>query len=228
VTALTLTSAASTITGDGCYTGASTAVITGTTAVPCNAARTTERDNAVTAVNGQACTPLGGGAVNLNLVNLGGGLGPGVFPPGCYSSGGAMGVSAGTVTLSGAGVYIFRPTGTLTTAAGTTMAVTGGACESNVFWAPTGATTLGANTTFKGTILDSANAVTVLNAATMIGRILAPTGTITLGGGNTITRPPTCTTAPPVPIPTLSEWALIAFAMLIAGFGLFKQRQRRG
>lgn len=34
-------------------------------------------------------------------------------------------------------------------------------------------------------------------------------------------------TAPVVPVPTLSEWALITFAMLIAGFGIYHQRRRQ-
>ncbi len=31
----------------------------------------------------------------------------------------------------------------------------------------------------------------------------------------------------PTPVPTLSEWALISFAMLIAGFGVYQQRRRQ-
>jgi hypothetical protein len=34
-------------------------------------------------------------------------------------------------------------------------------------------------------------------------------------------------TAPPAPVPTLSEWAMISFAMLIAGFGVYQQRRRQ-
>ena len=35
-------------------------------------------------------------------------------------------------------------------------------------------------------------------------------------------------TAPfvPAPVPTLSEWAMISFALLIAGFGIYQQRRR--
>lgn len=35
------------------------------------------------------------------------------------------------------------------------------------------------------------------------------------------------TSPPPTPVPTLSEWAMISFAMLIAGFGIYQQRRRQ-
>ncbi len=44
--------------------------------------------------------------------------------------------------------------------------------------------------------------------------------------GNTFTFAFT-RTAPPAPVPTLSEWAMITFAMLIAGFGIYQQRRRQ-
>ena len=31
----------------------------------------------------------------------------------------------------------------------------------------------------------------------------------------------------PTPVPTLSEWAMISFALLIAGFGIYQQRRRQ-
>lgn len=47
--------------------------------------------------------------------------------------------------------------------------------------------------------------------------------------GSTITWTPGVTTpvAVPAPVPTLSEWAMITFAMLIAGFGIYQQRRRQ-
>jgi hypothetical protein len=33
--------------------------------------------------------------------------------------------------------------------------------------------------------------------------------------------------APPAPVPTLSEWAIITFAMVIVGFGVYQQRRRQ-
>jgi hypothetical protein len=37
----------------------------------------------------------------------------------------------------------------------------------------------------------------------------------------------TVSAPPPAPVPTLSEWALISFAMLIVGFGVYQQRRRQ-
>lgn len=226
----TLTNAANptVINGAVCYTTApvlTPTTITGATLIPCPAATGTDQASALSDVNGQACISLGVGAVALNTINLG--SGPGVFTPGCYSSGGAMSVAAGTVTLNGAGVYIFRSTGTLSTAAGTSVAVAGGACAADVFWAPNGSTTLGANTSFVGNILDGvANAVTVGTTSSLVGRILSYGGIVTVNA-DTITVPGCApfgsgSTA----IPTLSEWGLILLSGLIATMGTVQLRRR--
>jgi len=137
----------------------------------------------------QSCTNLGPGAVNLDAVNIGGGKG--VFTPGCYSNGGAMNITVGQkVTLNGVGVYIFRPGGALTTAANTGFILQGDVCESDVYWAPNGATTIGANTDFVGNILDPAG-ITIGENATLAGRALAFGGTVSTDK-NTITAPPLC------------------------------------
>lgn len=155
----------------------------------------TDQGSALTNLNGQTCTSLGTGAVALNGVDLG--AGPGVFSPGCYSSGGAMNITANTsVKLDGAGAYIFRPDGALTTGANSSIVTAGGVCESDVFWTPTRATTLGANTAFRGTIIDDAG-ITFGKSASLIGRALTFGGTVTTDT-NTITVP-TCTGfVPPV------------------------------
>ncbi|RPJ80304.1 MAG: DUF3494 domain-containing protein, partial [Deltaproteobacteria bacterium] len=128
-------------------------------------------------LTGQVSLSLGLGAVNLNEVNIGNG--PGVFTPGCYSSGGAMNITVGTtVTLSGSGVYIFRPGGALTTEANTSFILVGDVCEADVYWAPEGATTIGADTQFVGNILDPAG-ITLGANTTLLGRALAFGGTVT-------------------------------------------------
>ncbi len=216
------------INGSVCYTTAPVTpptTITGATVIPCPVATGTDQGTALANVNGQACVSLGGGAVTLNTINLGSGLG--VFTPGCYSSGGAMSVAAGTVTLSGPGVYIFRSAGTLTTAVNTSVAVAGGACAADVFWAPNGATTLGANTSFVGNILDGvANAVTIGSTSTLVGRILSYGGVVTTNA-DTITVP-SC--APfgsgSATIPTLSEWGMILLSGLIAIMAFVQMRRR--
>src|SRR4030042_4871143 len=147
----TNTAAGTTINGDLGYTTGPAVVptVNGTTYVAdatYNQAGI-DQNAALTNLLGQPCTNLGIGALNLNSVAIGGG--PGVFTPGCYYNGGAMNITTGTtVTLNGPGVYIFRPGGALTTEANAGFILVGDVCEADVYWAPNGATTIGANTPF--------------------------------------------------------------------------------
>lgn len=158
--------------------------ITGTTDVPCadqvgldqNAALNTALNN----LNNQVCTDLG---VAVNLNNIAVTHPTGVYTPGCYSSSGlgatSMAIVTGqTVTLDGPGVYIFRSAGALKPAANTSVVLTNGAIADKVFWAPVEATTIGANSTFVGNILDAAG-ITLGNSTTLLGRALAFGGTVT-------------------------------------------------
>jgi hypothetical protein len=222
-----------------CYnTGPSTPPISifGAITTPCpNLNVGLDFNTALANLNAQAllpsCTNLGVGAVNLDAVNLGGG--PGVFFPGCYKNGGAMGIVAnGIVTLSGPGVYIFKPNGALTTGANSLVTLANGACASDVFWAPT-ATTLGANAatsptpTFVGNILDPAG-ITLGHFANLTGRALAFGVTVTTDS-TTITVP-TCApfSGSGAGIPTLSGWAMVILAafLTIAGFAVMRRRAR--
>jgi hypothetical protein len=130
---------------------------------------------------------------NLDAIVIDGGT-PGHFPPGCYYRAGAMNiVDGGTVNLDGAGTYIFKSTGgAVTTGANTEVKLNDGASACDVFWTPVGATTLGANSTFKGTVLDAAG-ITIGDTVTWEGRALAYGGTVTSNGSidaiNTITVP---------------------------------------
>lgn len=185
------------IVGDVCYTTPpSTAPIsiTGAVAVPCGGTRGTDQGSALTDINGQACTNLGANVVLS-----------GTYTPGCYYSTGTMDITLGTtVTLDGSGSYIFRSGGALTTGANSTVALSGGASACNVFWAPVGNTTLGANAstsvtpTFVGTIIADANGsagITVGHFANVLGRLLAYGHTVTTDS-NTITAPTCAASAP--------------------------------
>jgi len=229
------TSPQSIINGDVCYaTGPTTPplTITGATNIPCPPQTGLDQAAATANANGQLCTFLGAGAITLDSVVIGGNP-PGTIPPGCYTSGGAMLITATTnVTLNGAGVYIFRPGGALTTGANSNLLLANGACASDVFWVPVGATTLGANNalsptpTFSGNILDAAG-ITIGHFANLTGRALAFGGTVTTDAV-TITVP-TCTSVIAVgnvinPAPTLSAWVmamLVAF-LAIAGFAAMR------
>ncbi len=230
------------INGDVCYTTPPTTpplTITGTTTTPCPPSVGADQGLATANLLGQLCTSLGAGAVALDSVIVGGNP-PGTIPPGCYSSGGAMNVTLSTtVTLNGAGVYIFRPGGALNTGANSLVVLAGGACASDVFWVPVGATTLGANAslsltpTFVGNILDAAG-ITIGNFANLTGRALAFGGTVTTDA-DTITVP-NCASfvAPAAAIPALSEWtiALLAAFLGFAAFAVIRRKaahaKRRG
>lgn len=198
------------INGSVCYTTPPSTppdTITGSVKTPCATnVEIADQGTALADLNSQldACTPLGA-AVDLSTVIVGGGT-PGVIPPGCYSSTGAMSVGA-TLTLNGSGVYVFRPganatTAALNTAANSSVTLGGGACAGNVFWAPTAATTLGANSAFVGTVIGNAG-MTLGNGASLTGRALAAGGTVTTSA-NTITVPGACA-IPALPTITVSN-----------------------
>lgn len=185
----------STVNGNICCTtcSAQPAVYTG---IPLVACTTQIADQATALANllSQPCTSLGVGAIALNGVTIGANP-TGTFPPGCYSSGGAMSIATGTtVTLSGPGVYIFRSGGALNGGANSIVTLADGACASDVFWAPNGATTIGANATFVGSIIEPAGAgsdITIGDTTTILGRALAAGNTVTIAK-DAITVPPAC------------------------------------
>jgi LPXTG-motif cell wall-anchored protein len=132
-------------------------------------------------------------------------LGGRTFVSGVYS-GGALDLSTALpiVTLDGendpTAVFIFQAASTLITAASTTVTLIRGAQACNVFWQVGSSATLGASSTFQGTIL-AHTSISVGTSANVAGRLLAgvapssdATGALTLLS-NTITRP-TCAVAP--------------------------------
>ena len=83
-----------------------------------------------------------------------------------------------SLTLNGAGVYVFRTTKGITQASGTQVLLTGGALAQNVFWVPAETVsivgTAGTPTIMAGVILAQTN-ITVGTNATVNGRLLAQT-----------------------------------------------------
>jgi len=157
-----------------------------------------DQGTALTALNNQPCTyTFPDGAVDLSS-NLD-------FPTGTYSHGvycviGAASIGTGGITLNGTGTFIFRMTGALTTVANSTVTPTGGASACSTWWTPVGATTLGANSGFFGTIIDDGG-ITIGSTVTWLGRALSFGGTVTTDI-DTLTAP-TCA-APPTPHATLT------------------------
>jgi hypothetical protein len=113
---------------------------------------------------------------------------------GVYDLAGATSALAGHLVLDGGGdrdgTWIFQSPADLETAPGSTIDLVNGAQACNVFWQVGGATTLGADSTFAGTILAAA-AVTVGPGVTIDGRLLTTTGRVSMGG-DTVAAP-TCT-----------------------------------
>lgn len=154
----------------------------------------TDQGNALTTLNSQPCTfTFAPGAIDISTDVTHGSIG--VYTPGVYCSTGAMNVG-GPLTLNGNGTYIFRAVGALNSTAGAVVTLAGGASACNVFWTPTAATTLAANTTFAGTVIDNAG-ITVGANTTWSGLALAFGGTVTTDT-DTISVP-VCAVAPPAP-----------------------------
>ncbi|MCR4325604.1 MAG: ice-binding family protein [Patescibacteria group bacterium] len=202
------------ITGDVCYTTAPDTApisINGVTitplteaTVPCPTQVGLDQASALADLNAESCTPIGTD-VALDAIIIGTNP-PGVFPPGCYESSGAMDITLSTtVTLDltapggdGGNVWIFRSGGPLTTGANSLVALANGALASNVFWTPGGLASLGANSstsatpTFVGTIIADELGSTGINVGHFVhmsGRLLAFGHTITTDS-NTISIPP--------------------------------------
>lgn len=227
------TTAGTAIVGDVCYTTPPAIVpaIDGAVVVPCAELAGTDQDAALADLNSQACTSLGA-AIALDAVSIGGGP-LGVFPPGCYSSTGAMSITTGTtVSLSGIGVHIFRPGGALDPAANSQVVVANGACENNVFWAPVGGTTVGANADFVGNIFRGTAdglSITLGDSSTLIGRALAYGSTVTTANA-LITVPGPCgggAAGSVAELPTLNQYGMALLLLLTLGAGAVGYRRYR-
>lgn len=173
-----------TITGDlGYTTGPAVApTVSGTTHIADSTYTQagTDQGSALSTLNAQTCDFNFGSATDLSLLSQ-------PLTAGVYCITGAMSIGTGGITL-GSGTYIFRSSGALNTVANSIISG-GGPCD--IFWTPGGATTLGANSTFKGTDIDNSG-ITIGSTVTWGGRALAFGGTISTDT-DTITVP-TCST----------------------------------
>ncbi len=160
---------------------------------------------------------------NLTGQDLGGKtLGPGVYT---FNTSAQL---TGTLTLSGAGFYIFQIASTLTTASASVVAAVNGADAATIFWQVGSSATLGTGSTFIGNILAQIS-ITTTTGDTMAGRLLARTGAVTMDT-IALTYPPSTTPGgfggPPLPSPTPapSSWILVLIGLGCAM--LYQTRER--
>jgi len=140
----------------------------------------------------------------------GGILGGTTLTPGVYHAP-TMSLT-GALTLNGGGdssaVFIIQSDSTLITASNSSVVLEGHAQACNVFWQVGSSATLGTATTFMGTIL-ALTSVALNTGASVVGRVMAQTGAVTLDD-NAITLPsigtvcatPPATTTTTVPATT--------------------------
>jgi hypothetical protein len=104
-----------------------------------------------------------------------------VLGPGVYTQAGASSIG-GILTLDAGGdpaaLFVFRSAGALTTGAGATIVLTGGATSKNVWWVSEGAISTGNNAVIRGSLLTNQAANTPGSGATVEGRVLAVNGAI--------------------------------------------------
>jgi hypothetical protein len=132
-------------------------------------------------------------------------LGGQTLTAGVYNSASTIGLT-GTVTLDGGGnfdsVFVFQAGSALTTASASQVSLTNGARACNVFWQVGSSATLGTGSNFVGTLLASSS-ISVTTGATVHGRVLASTGTVTLD--TNVIRVPSCANLGPQPAPNASR-----------------------
>jgi hypothetical protein len=116
--------------------------------------------------------------INEDAADLGGKT----LTPGLYKSATTLAIT-GTLTLDGAGVYIFQMGTGLTVNSGATVVLSGGATSDNVFWQVGSAATLGTTADFKGTIM-AGTTVTLATGARLNGRALALNASVTMESNN--------------------------------------------
>jgi hypothetical protein len=130
---------------------------------------------------GNAFTAASGLAAGNTLT--GDDLGGQTLVPGVYHSVAALAATS-AVTFNANGdpnaYFIIQGDVTLNTTASTSMILLGGAQASHIFWVVEGAATLGASSSFVGTILSNGGAVTVGASVHFAGRAISLSAAVTL------------------------------------------------
>ena len=140
--------------------------------------------------------PLANNLTGTDLGTLAAPLMPGVY---CFNSSAQL---TGKLTLQGnaSDVWIFQIGSTLTTATNSSVVMSGGGQDTNVYWVIGSSATIGTGTAFTGNILAQAS-ITLTAGASVSGRALAIVGAVTMDTNNVASR---CSSGPcpqPLPIP---------------------------
>ena len=153
----------------------------------------------------------------------GGLLGGLVLTPGVYCMG--AGNLTGTLTLTGAGEYIFKMASSLTTAPGSSVVLLNGASAcGGVWWQVTSSATIDTTTTMAGNIL-ALTSITLNTGASLNGRALARNGLVSLDNSNVTACGGGGAPNLGVGAPTLSEWTMVMLAALLAIVGFAAMRR---
>ncbi len=144
------------------------------------------------ALDAQGCDQTFPNAADLVGLTLG---------PGVYCSASSLFLS-GTLTLDAQfnpnAVWVFKTGSTLITASASTVRMTNGGQQCNVFWEVGSSATLGTTTTFIGNIL-ALTSISLNTGANVSGRVLARNGSVTMDS-NTV-APTACGVPQAGPIP---------------------------
>ena len=148
-------------------------------------------------------------SLNLSGVQT---VGPGVYTVGASTLN-------GNLTLSGAGVYIFRSSSSVTADPGAQVTLINGASACDVYWQIPASMTIGSGAHVEGTIIADTQLISLGTGASLKGRALSRTAAVTLDS-NQITQP-TCAPLLPV-LPTLTVTKIVVGGTkVVSDFPLF-------
>ena len=139
------------------------------------------------------------------VINL---AGPKTVTPGVYAIDATQPMS-GTITLNGAGVYIFGSDSAYTISNGAKVVLTNGATACNVFWQIPAAITIGTTAEIVGTIISDTGLISLATGATLQGQAWSSTKKVTLDTNQITACDAVAATPVPSPVSSTSRWGTI-------------------